>query len=355
MYDKKKSRSTRTFSRRDGLKLGLAAAAVISAPAYIRPAWAQGKKLIIANSGGQMGESKRTALYEPFTKKTGIEIVTVAGNDFAKIKLQVENDAVEWDIVDVGHANLPRANELGLFEKLDESIVDWKNVIKSAQNPYAVGGTMYAGGIGHTTARLKAPKTWPEFFDAENFPGRRGLRTRVNDTLELAAMGSGVHPSEVFPIDVERAFKALDKIKPDVSHFISATSQTVSLIAQDETDFTFTYTNRVKGQQDAGVPMDFSFNQLICGVAWTGMLRGSKNKDASMQFLDFMLEADQQAALSNLSYSGATNVDALPMINSEVAKWLPDAGSKDNCFTDAEWWGKNLEELTIRYKEWMLA
>ena len=123
------------LSRRKILKNTLLGATVLATPAYIRPAWAQGKKLIIANSGGQMGESKRTALYEPFTKKTGIEIVTVSGNDFAKIKLQVENDAVEWDIVDVGHAALPRANELGLFEKIDESIVDWKNVIKKAQNP----------------------------------------------------------------------------------------------------------------------------------------------------------------------------------------------------------------------------
>jgi hypothetical protein len=29
--------------------------------------------------------------------------------------------------------------------------------------------------------------------------------------------------------------------------------------------------------------------------------------------------------------------------------------SKNNCFTDAEWWSKNLEPLTIRYKEWMLT
>ena len=355
MYDKKKSRSTHSFSRRDGLKLGLAAAAVISAPAYIRPGWAQSKKLIIANSGGQMGESKRKALYDPFTKKTGIEIITVSGNDFAKVKLQVENDAVEWDIVDVGHAALPTANRLGLFEKLDENIVNWKGVVKSAQNPFAVGGTIYAGGIGYTTGRLKPPTTWPEFFDAESFPGRRGIRTRVNDTLELAAMGSGVQPSEVFPIDVERAFKALDKIKPHLSHMISATSQTVSLIQQDETDFTFTYTNRVKGMQDAGVPMDFSFKQNILGIAWTGMLRGSKNHDASMQFLDFMLEADRQAELANLSYSAPANADGMPMVDAAVAKWLPDVASKDNCFTDAEWWSTNLEPLTIRYKEWMLT
>ena len=127
MSDSRKTHTRPAFSRRQALKAGLAAGAVVSAPAFVRSGWAQSKRLIIANSGGSMGDAKRKALYEPFTKKTGIEITTVAGADLAKLKLQVEQGAVEWDVVDV-----------------------------------------------------------------ESFPGRRGLRTRVNDTLELAVSDSAV-------------------------------------------------------------------------------------------------------------------------------------------------------------------
>ena len=355
MSDSTKSGSKRTFSRRNALKLGLAAGAVVSAPAYIRPGWAQSKKLIIANSGGSMGEAKRKALYDPFTKKTGIEIQTVAGADLAKLKLQVDNNAVEWDVADVGHAVLPTANRLNLFEPIDEKIVDWEGIVEKARNPFAIGATIYAGGIGYHRTRKKAMTTWPEFFDVKNFPGRRGLRTRVNDTLEIAAMGSGVAPSEVFPIDIERAFKALDQIKPHVSHWISSTAQTVSLIQQDETDYTFTYTTRVKNMQASGVPLDFSFKQNILGIAWTGVPRGSKNREAAMQFLDFALDPDRQAELSNYSVDAPSHVAAMDKVDPAIRKWLPDVASKDNCFTDAEWWSTNLEPLTIRYKEWLLT
>jgi spermidine/putrescine-binding protein len=44
---------------------------------------------------------------------------------------------------------------------------------------------------------------------------------------------------------VERAFKALDKIKPSVSHWITATPQTISLIQRNECDFTYAYNGRV--------------------------------------------------------------------------------------------------------------
>ena len=355
MSDSKKSGSKSTFSRRNILKLGLAAGAVASAPAYIRSSRAQSKKLVVANFGGSMGDAKRKALYEPFTKKTGIEIQTVAGPELAKLKLQVDNKDVEWDVVDMGHATLPTAVRLNLLEPIDEKIVDWEGIVEKARSPFAIGATIYAGGIGYHKTRKKAVTTWPEFFDVKNFPGRRGLRTRVNDTLELAAMGSGVAPSDVFPIDVERAFAALDKIKLHVSHWISSTAQTVSLIQQNETDYTFTYTTRVKNMQASGVPLDFSFKQNILGIAWTGVPRGSKNRDAAMQFLDFALDPDRQAELSNLSVDAPTNVAAMPKVDPAIRKWLPDVASKDNCFTDAEWWSTNLEPLTLRYKQWLLT
>ena len=74
-----------------------------------------------------------------------------------------------------------------------------------------------------------------------------------------------------------------------------------------------------------------------------------------MQFLDFALEPDRQAELANLSVDAPTHVDAMSMVDPAIGKWLPDVASKDNCFTDAEWWSTNLEPLTIRYKEWLVS
>lgn len=343
---------------RRSIGLGLAAAAgTLALPAYIRPGWAQGKRLVIVNSGGAMGNAKRRALYDPFTRATGIEIVTASGPDLAKMKAQVERRDVEWDITDLNDAWVPTAARLGLLERIDETIVNRAGCIPQAMNDHAVGGTVYAGGIAFPTDRLggKVARTWPEFWDVRGIPGRRGLRNRVNDTLEIALMGDGVPPAQVYPCDVERAFKALDRLKPAVSHWIAQTAQTVSLIQGNETDFTFTYTTRVKDLQAANVPIDYSFRQNLLGIGWIGALKGTRNRDAAMRFLAFTMDRDRQVELSNLSGDAPTYVDALARVDPATRKWLPDIGSPDNLFINAEWWDSRYEQLTARFKEWLLT
>jgi putative spermidine/putrescine transport system substrate-binding protein len=337
--------------------IGGLAAASIASPAYIRPGWAQGKRLVIVNSGGAMGDAKRRALYDPFTKATGIQIVTAAGPDLAKIKAQVERKDVEWDITDLNDGWVPAAARLGLLEKIDESIVNRAGAIPQSKHDYAVGGTVYAAGIAYPTDRLggKSPKTWPEFWDAKAFPGRRGLRNRVTDTLEIALMGDGVPASEVYPCDVERAFKALERIKPHVSHWIAQTAQTVSLIQGNETDFTYTYTTRVKDLQAVNVPIDYSFKQNILGIGWIGALKGTKNRDAAMRFLAFTMDKDRQVELSNLSGDAPTYTDAMAKVDPATSKWLPDIAAPDNLFVNAGWWDSRIEELNTRFKEWLLT
>ncbi|TAJ29340.1 ABC transporter substrate-binding protein [Bosea sp. (in: a-proteobacteria)] len=335
----------------------LGAAAVIAAPSYIRPGWAQGKRIVVVNSGGAMGDAKRRALYDPFTKATGIEVVTSAGPDLAKMKAQVDRKDVEWDVTDLADAWVPAGVRLGLLERVDTSIVNFDGCIPQAKHDYAVGGTIYTGGIAFPTNRLdgKVARTWPEFWDVKGVPGRRGLRNRVTDTLEIALMGDGVPASQVYPCDVERAFKALDKIKPHVSHWIPQTAQTVSLIQGNETDFTFTYTTRVKDLQAAKVPIDFSFRQNILGIGWIGVLKGTKNRDAAMRFLAFTMDRDRQVELANLSGDAPTFADALAKVDPAVKKWLPDITSPDNLFVNAGWWDSRIDELNLRFKEWLLT
>lgn len=344
----------KVLSRREAL--AAAAGVIVALPAYIRPGWAQTKRLVVVNTGGAMGEAKRRALYDPFTKATGIEIVTVAGAELAKIKVQVENKDVEWDVADLSDAWVPVAARTGLLERIDEGVVDRKGCIPQAMHEYAVGGTVFSGGIAFPTDRLngKVARTWPEFWDFKRIPGRRGLRNRITDTLEIALMGDGVPASQVYPCDVERAFKALDRIKPAVSHWIAQTAQTVSLIQSNETDFTYTYTTRVKDLQAAKVPIDYSFKQNILGIGWVGVLRGTRNRDAAMRFLSFTMNRERQIELSNLSGDAPTYVDALTKVDPSIRKWLPDIASPDNLFINAAWWDSRLEELTTRFKEWLL-
>lgn len=346
----------KSLSRRS--VLGLAAGA-IAGSAYIRRGWAKGgRPLVICGYGGSETVAQRRAFYDPFTKATGIEIITAAGVDLARMKIQVENKDVEWDVVDLNDAWVLEATRMGLLERVDDSIVNReKDCIPQANNEFAVGKSVYAGGIAFPTNRLKgrAPKNWPEFWNTQRFPGRRGLRDRITDTLEQALMGDGVPASQVYPCDVERAFRALDRIKPYVNHWIAEAQQTVTLIEQDETDFTCTYTTRVRELQEAQVPIGYSFQQNILGIAYSAVLKGSRNRDAAMRFLDFILDTDRQVEYADIWGDAPTLKDARAKVDPLMQKWLPDVDSPGNLFTNAAWWEGRLDELNTRFQEWLLV
>jgi putative spermidine/putrescine transport system substrate-binding protein len=345
----------RILTRRSLLAGSLAA---LAAPAIMIPGRARGAgRLVVVNFGGAMGDAKQQAIYTPFTRDTGIEVVAVPGPDLARIRAQVSARDIEWDVVDLLDAWVPAAARLNLLEPIDEHIVDRTGCIPQARHQFAVGGSISAGGIAYPTDRFgeRVPKSWPEFWNVTAFPGRRGLRNRVTDTLEIALMGDGVAPRDVYPCDVERAFRALDRIKPAVSHWIAQTAQTVSLIQSNETDFTFTYTTRVKDMQRAGVPMGYSFQQNICGVGWAGVVKGTPRKEEAMRLCAYIAKPDLQVQLANLSGDAPCYPAALARVEPDARRWMPDVGDASNLFVSAEWWDSRIDELTRRFREWLLA
>ncbi|NNL19211.1 MAG: ABC transporter substrate-binding protein [Boseongicola sp.] len=357
MSNKAKPNVGANITRRRVLKTTLVGAAALATPAYLRPGWAQGKRVVVVNFGGKMGDVKRKAFYDPFTQDTGIEVVTVSPPELAKLKLMVEQGAVEWDLVDLLPAWVGAAKQMDLLQEVDDSIVDRADALPAAKDPLACGVSVSAGGIAYPTDRLQGqqPKTWPEFWDVANHPGRRGLRTRVADTLEIALMADGVAPADVYPCDVERAFKALDRIKPHVSHWIDSTAQTVSLIQSNETDYTFTYTTRVKGMQESGVPMEYSFEQNLLGMVFTAVPKGAPNSDGAMRLLSYIMDPDRQVEMANGSGDAPTYVSSIEKVDADVRKWLPDLSSDNNMVINGDWWAANAAELGPRMKEWLLT
>lgn len=334
------------------------AAMLIASPAVIISGRARAAtRLVVGNSGGAMGDAKQRAIYAPFSQETGIEIVTTPAPDIAKIRAQVRARDVEIDVTDLLDGWVPVAARLGIVERIDDSIVNREGSIPETRHDYAVSGSIYSGGIAFPTDRLggRIPKSWPEFWDVKGFPGRRALRNRVTDILEIALMADGVPASEVYPCDVDRAFRALDRIKPHVSHWIGATEQTVSLIQRNETDFTYTYSIRVKTMQEAGVPMDYSRQNNIMGVGWAGVVKGTRRKDAAMQLCAYICRPDVQVRLSNIATTLPCYASALDQVDPGVRNWMPNLADPTNLFINPAWWEPRVDELTQRFREWLLV
>lgn len=315
------------------------------------------ERISLITWGGNYHQAVQDAFVAPFSKETGIEVVIADTPDLAKVKAQVMSRNIEWDVFDAPGSMALAGSAAGFWEPLDKSIVDTGDIYVPVGDDYLPVYT-YAGGVGWDPKRFpdgKHPTDFPTLFDAGKFPGRRGLRTRIAETLDTALLGDGVAPDKLYPLDVERGFKVLERIKPAVKKWIAETPQTVSLVQNNEVDFSYTYSGRVRTAQAAGVSIDFSFAQTINSLDYMCVLRGSPRKAAAMKLLAFMVRPDRQAAFADIIGYTPTSRKALGMVSPETKKWLPDMTNPRNAVMDDKWWQGNYVPLQKRFDEWLLT
>lgn len=346
-------------SRRALLKgaAGAVAAAGLG-PLILIPGKAKASERIsLISWGGGYRKAWEDAFVKPFMKETGIEVVIADTPDLAKVKAQITSKSVEWDVFDSPGAMALAGAKEGFWEPLDKGIVDTSDVYVNVGADY-LPYYMYAGGVAWDPKRYgegKYPRTFPEFFDPERFPGRRGLRTRISETLDIALLADGVPPDKLYPLDVERGFKVLERIKPHVRKWIAETPQTISLLQNNEIDFSYTYSGRVKAAQADGVSIQFSFAETINSLNYVTVLKGSRHREAAMKLVAFTLRPDRAAAFADLLGYTPTARKAIPLISAEARKWMPDMNDKKNVVMDDKWWQENYTALQKRFSEWLLT
>lgn len=353
--------SSRKHSRRQFLQAtgAVAAGTAIGAPMLMAASAAQAatKELVVVSWGGNYRTAVEEALVRPFEKEFGVRVTLVDTPDLAKVKAQVMTRNVEWDVFDAVGPMAMTGSKAGYWETLDPALFDQSDLIapmtKEAVPFYGFTGGMCWDAQRHPDG--KHPTTFAEFFDVKAFPGKRGLRNRASEMLEIALLADGVAPDKMYPLDVDRAFRMLDKIKPHVGKWIDQTPQTTMLVETGELDFSYTYATRVKASQESGKSTQFSFKQNLIGLEYLVVLKNAPNKENAFKYLQFAMRPDRQAALMNLHGNTPASKKARPMMKPEVSKWLSDPQSKTNLICNDAWWADHYDELTLRFKEWVLS
>jgi putative spermidine/putrescine transport system substrate-binding protein len=339
--------------------IGGGAALSIAAPFVLRHgrSLAQTKDLVFVTWGGTYRAAVEKGLIEPFSAETGIKVTVIDTPDLAKVKAQVTTGNVEWDVFDAPGALGTGGSKEGYWEPLPASLFDASDLSIPATKDLVPFYT-FAGGIAYDPKRFaegKYPKNFAEYFDAKTFPGRRTFRNRPSETLEAALLADGVPPSKLYPLDVDRAFKALDRIKPHVAKWVDSTPQTITLLQTNEVDFSYSYASRVKTTGATGAGMAFSFAQTLNGLEYLAVLKNSPNKANALKFVSYALQPKAQAAVMELLGNTPVSKKALTMLSPETRKWLPNMESENNLVMNEQWWSDNFEKLSRRFKEWVLT
>ncbi|WP_247486209.1 extracellular solute-binding protein, partial [Bradyrhizobium sp. 193] len=194
--------------------VGLAAGALYPA----KPAFA-GDQLTVTGWGGAGQAAARKAMFEPFTKATGIKITEDEwSGEIAKVRAMVESRTVSWDVFDGNPTDVLQMCADGLLET-----IDWKKLgldrtkfITADDHDCGVPKLASATILVYDKDKLaNGPKTIADLFDLQKFPGKRGLLKNPAGNLEWALIADGVAIKDVYkvlktPEGVDRAFKKLD-------------------------------------------------------------------------------------------------------------------------------------------------
>ena len=326
---------------------------------YPASAGAEEKKVLVWNSSGGIVEKVAKKVFaESFEQQTGIKVIFTAPVNFAKLKAMCESGNIEWDITELGPEDMIRGKQRGYLEPLDYNIINKSDFLPGLAHSHAVPAAFYSTVLAYNTKKFpagKQPKSWMDFWDVKKFPGPRSL-PNYPYTMEIALLADGVAPDKLYPLDEERAWKSLDKIKPHVSVWWTMPAKPAQLLADGEVDLAAAFNGRITGIQKEGVPVAIQWNQQILLVAYNAMVKGAKNKDAAMKFLAYMQKPELQAAwVKMIPYPGPSKT-MFEHLSPEVAKTLPTYPEyyKLGVQRNYKYWVEHEEKLMEEWNAWML-
>ena len=346
----------KTVNRRRFLSV-LAALGLSPALLRLTPAHAQAKEIVVVNWGGDAVPAMTKAWAEPFNSKSGgiKAVVDGGGPSSAKIKAMVDSGKVTWDVVD---RNLIAGLELGrqnLLEKIDYALVDKGKLRPEHAGEWAVGSYIYANVLTYRTDAFggRTPKTWADFWNLKDFPGKRTLRKHIDGQLEAALQADGVPPDKLYPLDVKRALDKIKSIKKD-TFFWSTGAESQQLFRDKEVTMGGLWNTRAMvAKREAQGAVDFTFND---GHAWVGAWLVPKGNPAGKEVFKFIASAQDpngQVELFKALGNGPVNPAAGAMVPAEL-KAL-DPGSQENYRkqvpADAEWYAANSAKVLTQYLE----
>ena len=277
-----------------------AAAAAVVMP---RVAFAEGeppkpKQLVFNASGGSQIASLRENYLNDFEKETGIKIVDTSPVDFGKLRAMVESGNVTWNITEIGGQDGYRVTEMGLAEPIDPKIVDRSKFQPQAQMSHVFSPSCYSTVMCFRPDAFPkgGPKSWADFWDVKAFPGPRSMRNHPVDNLEAALMADGVTPEQLYPLDVDRAFKKLDTIHKHINVWWSTGQQPAQLLVDKEVVLATGWNGRFYDliRKEAPLVMEWGGGILKQG-SWV-VPKGAKDQYWSMKLLALMSDPKRQAA-----------------------------------------------------------
>ncbi|TIN32507.1 MAG: extracellular solute-binding protein [Mesorhizobium sp.] len=358
---------------------GLAVAAGLF-PASMRSAWAAMDPLaeeaikagqtevVVAGGTGAYEESVKKFIYDPFTAETGIRVVSTGGSygeKLARIKAMTQVGNMEWDVATLSADSLTQDN-LSFFRNLGEQCEETPNVVKAGVDGaclrYGVIFDVGAGVMAYDQSAFpnatQQPSSWVDFWDVSTFPGPRALPNIGTPWWPLIAalLADGVAADTVFPLDLDRAFRKLDEIKPHVTVWWRSGDQAQQIFRTKEVVMAMMFLGRTRSLQAEGLPIGISWNGAPLDASAWMVLTQAPRPLAALALLNFVYTRPQaHASYTELGGAATAMKTAAEHMKAEEAAQLPTSAIiwPQLVKMDRAWLSKNRNAAIQRWTEWI--
>ena len=338
--------------------------AALAAPWVIAgPARAAGQ-VIVRTPGGAYDDIMRRHVYDPFTKETGITVMPVAAT-VAKLMAMFRANNVELDLIDTGDGPLVTLGLAGALEPIDYGSWKWtkpEDIASDYRHEFRVANFVYASVMAYNKESFpdgKHPKNWADFWDAAKFPGPRSLADMATTApdLEFALLADGVPPDQIYPIDLDRAFKSLSRIRPHIRKFWDTGALSAQMLSDKEVVLSSIWSGGLQKLIDRGAPLGYIWEGNMIQVQALGIFKGSPNKANAQKLADFMMQPEVQAKYAKDLQYGPTNLKAFGMLPPEQVERMPGspAARAAGFVRNAEWIEANRDRINRAWSRWILG
>jgi putative spermidine/putrescine transport system substrate-binding protein len=346
--------------------MALAGLAAISAATVLAPdpAQAQARDLSVVSWGGAYQDGQKEVYFKPFAA-TGVKLTDESWDGgLGVLRTKIKGGNNTWDVVQVEADELEVGCDEGLYERLDVARIGGAGrYLPGTVHACGVGAIIYNLVLAYDGDKMKsAPNGWADFFDAKKVPGKRAIRNGAKWNLEIALIADGVPKADVYKVlrtaeGVERAFRKLDSIKPDLVFWKSG-AQPPQMLAAGDVVMTTAYNGRITAANEKDKK---NFRMVWKDTPYTMdswvIMKGSPNKANAEKLIEFMGRPENQAKLPKYIRYGLTSKEAAGKVDASLLGELPtNPANLNQAFAeDVRFWIDNIDKLTERWNKWAAA
>lgn len=353
-----RARFERAEIDRRSLLLALGSLGLSAVGAGIEPSYATASEIVVCNWGGTAVDAFSKAFGQPFTRKTGIKVVVVGtGPAVGVIRAMVESGKVIWDATDGGIVDSFTLGRLGLVEPIDYGIVDRSQLPPALAATYGVSNYVFSNVIAYDAqaTRGAVPSGWADFYDLKRFPGKRTMCKYIQGQLEPVLLADGVPPEQLYPLDVDRAFRKLKPLLPEII-FWDGGAQSQQLFRDGEVvmgNIWHTRANLLRKEDPERFNWTWSQN-IFFASAWS-VPKGNPAGKKVFEFINSSLDPAGQLTLFRLMGNGPSNPKTLALMTPQELALNPSspANARTRIPLNPAYYAQNESDLQNRYLDFI--